>query len=475
MKRLITIALMLVTAGLNAQVVIDKGDENRRIDADIMAEATYAGSHNGQTLWAAHVKNGWQVIGADHQMETTRTQGVKTGADELLAAAHSEDTVVLLLADRSHKGRTDVLVARFTAVGHSTIDTLATYAYGKKDKCLLWGATSPSGNHMALCAIVEYTETKQYSARMTMLDAGGHTEWQREYALGTMEQLYVTDDGRMATLGTEHDGTTLHLIINYADRAHAVTDDATVVCETPRELRIANVVDGHMIALGTIPGNGFRGAEELCGGTIAFAYDLEKGRTVGFTIRPFSNEDIDILYNKPTKKMQHDLLCEHATPLGYVALPYGAAMVMGRNFEKISLADNGTEEHAFSRVGLHIVASDTGANFVWVRNLRRNDWQKSHPDLLYVGLMAAGDTLCIVKSESRKMPAIYEIGKEAKQLKMGDKNNMVLYRLMADGEVKKDILEAGSKHSVLCLTPQGDIITARGSHTRHVKLSFNIP
>ena len=226
------------------------------------------------------------------------------------------------------------------------------------------------------------------------------------------------------------------------------------------------------MALGTVPGSGLRGAEEMCGGTIAFAYDLAQGRIAGFTMRPFQNEDINILYNKATKKVQRDLMCEHATPIAYCALPTGAAMVLGRNYEKISLADNGTEEHEFSRVGLHIEAVDTGANIVWTRNLRRNDSQKGHPDLLNIGVAVAGDTLCIVKSENRKMPLLYEIGKESKPLKMGDKNNLVLYRLAPDGEVKKDILEAASKHTLLMLTPHGDIITSRGSRTRHIKITY---
>lgn len=471
MKRLTIIALLLTAAVADAQFVIDKGAESRHIDDDRMVGATYIGELDGQTLWVSQARNGWQVIGADHQMEPTRTQGLKTAADELLAATLSGDTVMLVLADRSSKQRTDLLVARCTAEGQWTVDTLQTLAYDKKDRCLLWGAVSPSGNRVAVCSIVEFTEKRQYSALITMLAADGTIDFRHEYPLGTMDQLAVTDDGRIATLGTEQDGSTLHIIINYADRNHAETNEVLVTCDPPRELKIANILDDHLIALGTVSGNGFRGAEDLCAGTIAFAYDLAGVRMSGFTIRPFNNEDVNIFYNKPTKKVQRDLFCEHATPLSLVPLPYGAAIVVGHNFEKISLADNGTEEHSFSRVGLHIVAADTAANILWVRNLRRNDWQKGKPDLLQVGVATLGETLCLVKSENRKMPAAYEIGKEAKQLKMGDKNNLVLYSIAPDGEVHKDILEAKSKHSLLHLTPKCDIITVHGSRLRHIKLS----
>ena len=471
MKRLITIAMLLAATTLQAQVVIDKGNESRHIDDDILTGATYIGEQQGQTLWTVHVRGGYQIVGADHQMEPTRMHYLKIGAGEMLAATHSGDTVTLLLADRQGKNRTNVLVARCGVTGQWTVDTLSVLAFGKKDRCLLWGATSHSGNYIALCTIVEFTEDKQYSAFVTLLDAGGRIVYRHEYPLGTMDQIYVTDDGRIVTLGTEADEQTLHIIVNYVDQRHAVTDDATVTCETPREFHIANVIGNRLIAIGTVPGTGFRGAEELCGGTLAFAYDLGIGKIAGFTIRPFHNEDINIFYNKPTKKMQRDLMCEHATSVGCIAMPYGAVMVMGRNFEKISSADNGTEEHTFSRIGLHVVAVDTAANILWTRNVRRNDWQKGKPDLLNLGIAAMGDTLCLVKSESTRMPAAYEIGKEAKLLKMGDKSNLVLYTITAEGEVHKDVLEAKSKHSLLHLTPKLDIITLRGSRLRHIKLS----
>ncbi len=146
-------------------------------------------------------------------------------------------------------------------------------------------------------------------------------------------------------------------------------------------------------------------------------------------------------------------------------------MLVGRNYEKITLADNGTEEHSFYRVGLHLIAVDLDGNISWVRNLRRNDFEKKNPELLNIGLMTMGDTLCLVKSECRKYPLVYDIGKDAKSLKLGDKNNLVLYTIAPDGEVHKDILEAKSKHSLLKLTPKGDIITVRSSRLRHIKLS----
>ena len=473
MKRFILTAMMLVAITAQGQYVIDKGNESKQIDADRIAEATYAGSHNGQTFWIEKVRHGWQLLGANHNMELTRAQAVRTEAEELLAAGNSGDTVVVVLADRSQKRKTSVLVARNVPTEEWTVDTLTLFNHDRKDDVLLWAAKSPSGNHIGLCSIVRYNETHQYSAFLTLLDGAGYQLWMREFPLGTMHNLYVTDDGRMATVGTEQDGPTMHIIVNYADQKHAETNEGTVTCEPARELKIVNVIGGRMLAMGTIVGSGFKGAEKLCGGVIVLSYDLDSALIASFSIRPFQNEDMNILFNKPTKKVTREQISEHTNALAYAALPYGGAIALGRNYEKINLADNGTEEHSFTRLGIHIVAADKDGNILWVRNLRRNDFQKRDNELLHIGMVAMGDDLCVVKSEHRKFPIIYDIAKEAKRLTMGDKSNLVLYTIAPDGEVKKDILEAKSKHTFLHFTPEYDIITMRGNKLRDIKLSKN--
>lgn len=471
MKRIIFIVLTLAAFTSQAQYVIDKGNESKQIDADRIAEATYVGCHNGQTFWIEQVRHGWQLFGATHNMELTRATAVKTDAGEMLLASNHGDTVVVLLVDRSQKKQTSVLMARNVPNEEWIIDTLLLYNHERKDEVLIWAAKSPSGNYIGLCSIVEFHETHQYSAHLTLLNSVGDRQWIREFPLGTMHNLYVTDDGRMATVGTEQDGQTMHIVVNYADEQHAETNEGTVTCEPARELKIVNIIGSRMLALGTISGEGFKGADKLCGGVIALSYDLDSALIAGFSIRPFQNEDMNIFFNKATKKVTREQMSELTTPLAYTALPYGGAIALGRNYEKITLADNGTKEHSFARIGIHIVAADKDGNILWVRNLRRNDFQKRSNELLRIGMVAMGDNLCLVKSEHRKFPLIYDIAKEAKQLTMGDKNNLVLYTIAPDGEVKKDILEAKSKHSFLHFTPEYDIITMRGNKLRDIKLS----
>lgn len=470
MKRLALICLMLAAVSAQAQYVIDKGPECKQIDPERIAEATYVGSHNGQTFWIEPIRKGWQLLGANHLMELTRAQSLRAENTEMLVANNVGDTVVVMLADRSEKRRTNVLMARCTP-DSGWVDTLTFFLHDKKDEVLLWGAKSPSGNHLGLCAIVKYSETHQYSAFLTMLDGAGYMEWNREFALGTMHNLYVTDDGRMATIGTEQDDQTMYIVVNYADDRHAEANEGSVTCEPARELQIVNIVGSKMLAMGTVSGSGFNGADKLCGGVIVLSYDLDSAIITSFSIRPFQNEDMNILFNKHTKKVTREQMAEHTHAMAYTATPYGGAMALGRNYERITMADNGTEEHSFLRMGINIVAADMEGNILWVRNLRRNDFQKRHNEMLNIGFTAIGEDICVVKSESRKYPAIYDIAKPPKQFDVGDKNNLVIYTLQRDGEVRKDILEAKTKHTFLHLTPDGNIITTRGSKLRDIKLS----
>jgi hypothetical protein len=102
--------------------------------------------------------------------------------------------------------------------------------------------------------------------------------------------------------------------------------------------------------------------------------------------------------------------------------------------------------------------------------------QKNMDDKLYIALFAKGDTVCLVKSEHPKYPGSYDIAKDAKELEMGDKNNLVLYAVSVAGDVKKTVLEQKTKHSLVSAAKRenGDIVmlTLDGSKSRMVEMKI---
>ena len=109
---------------------------------------------------------------------------------------------------------------------------------------------------------------------------------------------------------------------------------------------------------------------------------------------------------------------------------------------------------------------------IWVRNLRRNDVQKSNDDLLGLDMTSRDGITYIVRSEPRRTPPIYDISREGKQLEMGSKSALVIYTLAADGEVKKNFLAPRTEFSLMrtIARPDGQLLLV-GANGRKMKLA----
>ena len=201
--------------------------------------------------------------------------------------------------------------------------------------------------------------------------------------------------------------------------------------------------------MGTFTPLGSRERDNLCGGVVGMAFDIDSANITSFTMRPFQNEDMNILLNTKTKKVQRDQWLDLISMVGTTMTDYGAVVAVGRNYRVASMENNGTVSTEFFRVGLHLVAIDTTGHVRWARNLRRNDCQRKDVDLLGVNLVSFDGKVLVARSEPHRTPAIYDISNVAKKLKMGDKSSLALYTIAADGEVQKQILETKSKHSLI--------------------------
>ena len=467
MKRLIVIALMLAAFTAQAQLEINKGPESRSISPSKLDNARYIGAHDSLNVWVLATRHGWKVMGLDHKMGIAGSAELRTKADELLTATINGNSATLILAERT-KRNVAVLVAHIGLDGTTAVDTMANYAItSRKDRCLLWGATSPMGEKMGMVAVVEFAETKEYTSVAYVMDMTGKEIYHKEYALGSMQQMYVTDDGRIVTLDILRTSKQSTLTVNYVTPEYALSGDTTVNCEPIRDMEIVNVVGNRMLALGTINGPGRKG-DKLCGGVVAFAYDLSSSTMINFNIRQFATEDVNVLYNRPTKKVSGETLPQNVSTVGMLAMPYGGVVALSRNFDKVTTHDNGTTTHRYTRMGLHVVAFNADGEMVWVHNIRRNDVSKKDGDMLRVGLFAIGDKLCIIKNESNKLPVEYDISYTAKEMMENKRSNIVIYDIASDGFVGKTIIETKTKHKVFSTTPEGDIITVRGHHVREI-------
>lgn len=473
------VAALLTAVTLSAQPTLTKGMEGKRLSVEDLQEARYIGTQNKLDAWIMegkrHIK---QVVLTDLNLEPVSIAPIAGSGDlDVLAASVTPDRTGVLLANRESKKRTIVLRCEVDAESKAIVepfDTVVAFEYGRKDDCWVWGATSPSGLYNALVCVLQFNETKQYKTYVALFDSRMQPLWHKEYPLGSITDVMVTDAGRIVTFGEEREEEESHLVFNMLDTLNAETLDVSVKCDPVKDLHLRNVVGSNAILMGTYHPMGKK-REHITAGVIGISFNLDSASLVGLQMRPFQNEDMNIFLNKKTKKLQKETTCDHIVILGCVPTPYGAAMALGHDMAIEKNSNSGSVSRSGYGIGVHVAAVDTTGRICWVRNFRRNDVTKNS-DLPTLGFACAGDKVCVVKAESAKMPAIYEISNEAKEFTLGDKGNVVVYSVSPDGTTEKLLLEPKSKHVVFQARTRLDdtllIFSERGSKTRLFELRW---
>ena len=474
---MIVTALMLA-ATVSAQPALTKGMEGKRLSEEELTAMRYIGVQNNLDAWIMegrrHVK---QIVLTDVNLETVSVAPIEgSGNKEVLTASIDGYRTGVLLVERSNR-RTAVLRCEVDADSRAMVesyDTVVVFDYGRKDNCMVWSATSPSGNYSALICVVQMNESSQYSTFAALFDSRMRKIWDKEYALGSLHDVFVTDGGCVVTLGEEREEAGSHFIFNVLDSVRAVSYDAAVKCDPVKELHLANVVGSRAIAVGTYRSEGGKKAEKLTAGVLSMAFDIDSAVLAGITMRPFQNEDMNIFLNMKTKKIQKEQECDHIVTLGCVATPYGAVLALGRNMEVEKSSNSGSVSREGYATGVHLVAVDTSGRVRWVRNLRRNDVNEDGVPTL--GIACSGYKVCVVKSEHAKMPTIYDISDEAKQFKQGNKGCVAMYSVDPDGNTARLLLETKSKLTVFRAYSRLDgtlvYFGVRGNKTRMAELRW---
>ncbi len=492
MKKTITIALSLLmwivsTDSILAQPELQKGMETKEVEPEFISTAHYIGEYQGLTCWVGNGRrHNKQVVLMDNNLNVKRAVTLKYDDEyNVLATALDSNRAAIVLMFRDGKRLTKLygsvvdLDTMRSVHGDRDYMLLDSMAYGRKDRCHVWAATSPDRTKLGLVTVVEYTENKQYSARARLFDAKLDEQWVKNYALGTTDEICVSDDGMVVTLGRETMPDKTILVVNVMSAHKSDTYEATVKCEPLIEMRLAGMSGHNMMAIGTFstPGSDLR--DEMCSGVAGLSFNVDSGIVNNFVLRAFTSEDINILLNKKTKKIQRHLETDLVSIAALTTTPYGAVACLGRNYLLNKPENDGTTSDIFYRTGLHMFALNADGTVRWVRNLRRNDMQKKYDDLLNIALTTVDDDVLLLKNEHSKYPSGYDISDDAKEMEAGDKSNMVFYTIGPDGETHKVIVEQKTKQTLLRAEKGSDnrliYLTRRGSRSRAASLKFHKP
>ena len=493
MKNLLTMicalaAMCCVVQGQN--ITITKGASGKSFDKESVLNGWYLGVHGKGDCWLTRTEDGpksfvrsddWQLVELDRNLNVYgRLELPMSRNCKVLVARKLDHYAGVIMVDSSEAKKLtlvkfEVDLDSMTLV-NGKVDTLAQYDKEPTDKSYVWGAASENGEYMGVLTLLQMTKKRQYVAVASMYDTEMEELWSKEFAVGTTSSIAVSNEGEMVTLGYEEDAGVENFTINVIGRKSGDTYGLKMNCDRVKDMQIVNVLGRKVLCAGLFSPLTSDPKDNLVGGAMSMAFDLDSASVTNFVVRPFMNEDMNILLNKKTKKVQHSQEAQMVVPLAYVPMPYGAVVAMGHRHTLHYVNANGTTETSYYAQGIHLVALDENGNVKWARNIRRNDMQKHTDEKLYVAMFPVGDTLCVVKSEHPKYPATYDISKDVKELEMGDKNNLVLYALNEEGNVKKTVLEQKTKHAVVSGAKRGNnemvMLTLDGNKSRMVEMKI---
>lgn len=464
------------------------GEESKKVEADMMMNARYLGSLEGLDIWLTKSDEGvkglankrdWHVVKfGDELVPMERADLPLTDHCRVLGAVGFEQNASgihkasVLLVDSSARGKTTILRAKLKTdpLSLEGMDTVDNYTYGRKDLCKVWGAVSPNGRYLAVLTIVQYRERKDYISVTKVFDENLDVVWAKDYAVGATEALYVDDNGTVYTMGLERTSNGMCILTNVMDQAGANSYRTDKQCDPIHDMQIANVIGGKVLCLGLVTMTTADPDEDVTSGVVTMVFDRDSGSMQSFKMRFFQNEDKNIFLNKNTKKVQREQDMPMIAPLGCIRMPYGTVVASGHRHHLRYVNANGTVTDTYYGRGIHLIAFDTLGNVKWVRNLRRNDKTDIADEMLELQMFAVGDKAYVLKNEDVDDPEEYVITEEADEYEVGDKSNLVLYELSADGEVSKTFLERKTKHALASMGHRMDgswvLLSFRGSKCR---------
>ncbi|MCR5822262.1 MAG: hypothetical protein K6F85_05030 [Bacteroidales bacterium] len=407
-----------------------------------------------------------QVALTDGDLRVHRRIAISNTKNMRLLSARLNDGIVSLLfideSNRKHASIWSALVNldMMQLVSSSDLNhplpTGLTEVYrndvNRKDKLYAWGASSKNGAYAGLVLVSENEDKGEYTAVEVCFDGLMNRVWEHNSALGTISTIAVTNEGDIYTFGHDvaEDGSTQFTVCEITSAGASKYLFSGRMDQVIRA-EILNVEGDRVVAGGIMRSEHSPRKSDWCSGVFGLAFDKRTKALAGnIGMRPFQNEDVCMMTNKSTKKnLKQDYIKEEVETLGYVPTAWGGAMAIGATETRNSVDADGIATESKYCIGIHVFGVDTTGAILWARNIRRNDYQMLDDVYLDALLLSSGDDVALLKCENMKYPSDYNITKPAKKMRIGEKNNLVFYRITSSGDVNKIVLATKQKQMLV--------------------------
>lgn len=348
---------------------------------------------------------------------------------------------------------------------HVTVD-LSTFAIerdeallerpvGKKEFFYHWTATSANGNFGLVYAVVNEKENTADVQGM-LFDRSMKSLWSHSLEVGSIAEIFVTDDGRIATAGFSNgEGKTDGAMLEFAIADGLGTQHGRYPSVSKvGQLTVLNCFGDKVLASGleTSKGTGWAGSftagSVITTGTIytgcaVYLFDVAAGQMVNTDRHLFTKEDARVFYNA-------SLVSEIASPdvnflslRAQVATPSGGAALYGRTWmETVRQTRNGVATGMSSSVyyykGMMLVKADSTGRIVWMKPLMHDNGNNADFAVnTETDMVAEGEDIYLITNESHNDGDTYDPDNAARRSVMAVHGAVSAYRFAADGSVAK--------------------------------------
>ncbi len=325
---------------------------------------------------------------------------------------------------------------------------------GKNEFFYHWDATSENGNYGLVYAVVN-DKTNSADVRGMVFDRSMQTMWEHSLDVGAISEIFVTNDGRIATCGfsngdSKSDGAAI--VFGIADGLGTKQGHYPSVAQVGG-MSILNVFGDKVLATALETGHGTGWAGNFLVGAVvttgtiytgvtAYLFDVSAGSMVTTDRHSFTKADARVFYNA-------SLISEIASPdvnflylRAKVSTPSGGAALYGRTWmERTVNTGNGMTTATYYYKGMMLVKADSTGHIVWTKPLMHDNGNNGDfAENAETDMVAEGDDIYVITNESPKDGDTYDPDNAVRRVVMVVHGAISAYRFSADGSVYKSKL-----------------------------------
>lgn len=466
MKRLSILALLVaLTAAAMAQVTMPNytvGDFNKDYSIQKADHTKMLYSGNGEYIIAAqNVKvkmlsmelRDIEVIATDQNLKTKRSVSLPTDkAFHLVDAKYVDGNVNLLLSCYQE----DVAFVYYRAVVNAQTMKVTTQPVEvvrlpakAKDNTLDWSAWSANQDFFGLVLLNLVHGTNEYTVKEVLMDEAFNVLWNKIYDLNALQDMMVTNEGEMVTIGLSKGNGPVNIVMNYLD----VEDEKTFVYRSDNtslhSISLLNMVNGNIVACGNVESDKSNKRNTYYDAIYGFAYNI-KSEEGGMKVQKLNDDELNILGNRSIKKPNKFGYADAFAFGAKTTTSYGGAAVFNRNYSVTTRQSNGMTFTDYFIVGSVTFGVDTTGRIVWHKPFRTEfvDGEQHYFGHLY--MLTENDVVYLLQEEAAKAPATYDLNVAVKRFSLiTNAHAIATYGIDRQGNVTKGLLKMPDKGAMM--------------------------